>query len=139
MAKFNSDNQPSERRGRGKSDRTKILEAMERLSKSENSFYEMLVKKAYDPEDSFGASEILKRIAPLKRQTMPMIEFDFDDEAPAHIQAAQVIKATSQGLIPPDVANMFVSSISSMMKIEEITDMSKRLEDIEKSLGVGNG
>ena len=139
MARFDSNNQPANRRGRSKSERTRIVEAMERLSKSEDSFYEMLVIRAYNPDDSFGASEILKRIAPLKRQTMPMIEFDFDDEAPAHIQAAQVMKATSQGLIPPDVANMFVNSISSMMKIEETTDMARRIEEIELSLGVGNG
>ena len=112
---------------------------MERVSESEESFYEMLVKRAYDPDDSFGASEILKRISPQKRATMPVIEFDFDDKAEPHIQAAQVMKATSEGLIPPDIANMFVSSISSMMKIEEVTDMSRRLEEIEASLGVGNG
>jgi hypothetical protein len=141
MAKheFNSNNQPVNRKVRGKSERSKIIESMKRLSKSENSFYDMLVTRAYDPNDTFGASEILKRISPIKRQTMPMIEFDFDDEAHAHIQAAQVMKATSQGLIAPDVANMFISSISSMMKIQEATDMNRRIEEIELSLGVGNG
>jgi hypothetical protein len=49
------------------------------------------------------------------------------------------MKATSQGLIAPDVANMFISSISSMMKIQEATDMNRRIEEIELSLGVGNG
>lgn len=131
MARFDSDNQPSQRRGRGKSERTKILEAMGRASESEDSFYDMLIVSAFNPEDSFAKSELLKRMAPLKKPTMPEVEFEFDEGAKPHVQASQIMKAAADGLIPPDIANTFVSSIASMMKIQEITDLEERLKALE--------
>ncbi|WP_094752686.1 hypothetical protein [Psychromonas sp. CD1] len=41
-------------------------------------------------------------------------------------------------LIAPDVANIFINSIASMLKIDEVTELQRRLASIEESLGVGN-
>jgi hypothetical protein len=139
MAKFSSEHQPDKRRGRGPSERTKILDAMKREAQTEDSFYDMLIRRAFNPEDNFAFKEALQRLAPLKKATMPMVEFEFDDTAKPHEQAAQVLKAAADGLIPPDIANIFVGSIASMIKIEEVTEIAKRLESIEASLGIGNG
>lgn len=131
MSKFSKEHQPENRRGRGKSERTKLLEAMERESETEDGFYDMLIRRAFNPEDNFAFKEALQRLAPLKKATMPMVEFDFDESAKPHIQAAQVMKAASDGLVPPDIANLFVSSIASMIKIQEITDIDDRLKALE--------
>lgn len=139
MSKFSSENQPKERRGRGKAERTRILEALERESQTEEGFYDELIRRAFNPDDNFAFKEVIQRLSPLKRATMPTVEFEFDEEALPHIKASQVMKATADGIIPPDVANMFVSSIASMMKIEEVTELSRRLSEIEKALGVDNG
>ena len=58
---FNKDNQPSVRKGRGKSERTKILESFERLSRTEDEFYDLLTKKAFNPEDHFSFKELLNQ------------------------------------------------------------------------------
>lgn len=136
MAKheFNSDNQPATRRGRGKSQRTLIIEALERQSTTIESFYDQLVTRALNPEDNFALSEVLKRIAPIHKSTLPPISFEFDESATPALQASQIMKASADGKVPPDVANMFISSIASMLKIDEVTELQKRLEAIEAQL-----
>ena len=65
---FTKANQP---KGRGKSERTKILESFERLSKTEDEFYDLLTLKAFDPEDNFSFKELLVRMSPIPKATMP--------------------------------------------------------------------
>ena len=120
--------------GRGKSERTKILDAMERAGETEEGFYDLLVTKATDPKDKFTFRELLIRISPIPKQTSPLVEFEFDEKAKPHIQAGQVLKAISQQLIPADVGNMFIQSVKAMIDIEEYTDLKDRIDKLEKAL-----
>lgn len=130
---FGKDSQPIKRRG--KSERTKILEAMKRQSKSEECFYDYLVKRAFNPEDTFGAPELLKRLAPLPKATLPLVEFEFDESLTPAKQGAQVLKAAALKQIPPDVAQSFIASIASMLKIDEITQIKDEIEEIKRLMG----
>ena len=133
MAKFTSDNQPKNT-GRGKSERTKILDAMKRLGKDEDGFYELLVDKAHDLEDNFTFKELLIRLSPMPKAVAPTIEFDFPENAKPHIQASAVMKGIAEGLIPPDLGSQFVASIKAMIDIEEYTDLKERIEKLEATL-----
>ena len=133
---FTSENQPESRNSRGKSPKTKILEALKRLAKTEDEFWDLLVMRALDPEDNIALKEVLARLSPAKKATMPKIEFEFDANATPSIQASQILAAASDGIIPPDIAQIFISSIASMMKIEEVTEIANRLTAIEKELGL---
>jgi len=126
---FGKDKQPVKRRG--KAERTKIIEAMARQSKTEEDFYDYLVTRAFNPEDNFGAPELLKRLYPIPKATLPMVEFDFDEKASLSVQASQIMKASSSGKIAPDVAGTFIASIASMLKITEITDLEERIKALE--------
>ena len=126
-------------RVRGKSERTKIIEAMKRKGKTEGDFYDYLVVRAFDVEDSFGAPELLKRMAPLPKATLPLVEFEFDETLPPAKQGAQVLKAAALKQIPPDVAQSFIASIASMLKIDEITAIKDEIEEIKKLIGESNG
>jgi hypothetical protein len=135
MAKFSAENQPSkERRGRGKSERNKILEAFKRAGKTEDGFYDLLVMKAHDPEDNFTFKEVLNRISPLNKAVAPTIEFDFPENAKPHEQASAVLKGVADGLIPPDIGSQFVGSISAMMKIQEVSEFDERLKAMESQV-----
>lgn len=134
---FDKESQPKKRRG--KSERTKIIEAMVRQGKTEEGFYDYLVNRAFNPEDTFGAPELLKRIAPLPKATLPLVEFDFDTSLPLSKQGGQVLKAAASKQIPPDVAQSFISSIASMLKIDEITQIKDEIEEIKKLMGESNG
>ena len=133
---FSEDKQPIKRRG--KSERTKILEAMDRGAKTEEEFYDLLIARAFNVEDQFGFGELLKRISPIPKQVSPSIKFDFNKELKPHQQAAQIMDAISDGEVPPDLGVLFVQAIKSMIDIEEYTDLKDRIESIEKSLGLTN-
>lgn len=126
---FGKDKQPTKRRG--KAERTKIIEAMARQSKTEEDFYDYLVTRAFNPEDNFGAPELLKRLYPIPKATLPMVEFEFDESAPLPVQASQIMKASSSGKIAPDVAGTYLGAISSMLVIQEKTDLEERIKALE--------
>lgn len=133
---FSAENQPSSGNRRGKSPKTKILEALKRQSKTEDEFWDLLILRALDPDDNIALKEILARLSPTTKATLPNIEFKFDAKATPKVQASQILDAAAKGIIAPDIAQIFVSSLASMMKIEEVTELAKRLTEIEKQLGI---
>ena len=126
---FSKTNQP---KGRGKSERTKILDAMKRMGETEDGFYDLLTTKAFNPEDNYTFKDLLSRMSPLSKSTAPLVEFDFDEKATPYVQAGQIVKAMADGLIPSDIGKDFVGVIQSMLKIQEVTDIDDRLKAIEE-------
>ena len=129
---------------RGKGKRTLMLDAIRKVCNTEEEFLVKVVEGALTgglegAPNTALMSLVIQRVSPPFKSTMPMVEFDFDDDKSPAIQASQVMKAASQGLIAPDIANMFISSIASMLKIDEVTELQSRLEAIEKTLGGNNG
>lgn len=129
---FDKGNQPKDRKPRGKSERTKILEAMERTGKTEDGFYNLLVDKAHNPEDQFSFGELLKRLSPISKSVAPMIKFNLPENTKPHEKASYVIQAIANGDIPADLGNIVIAGITSMLKIQEVTDFEERLAAIEK-------
>lgn len=136
MPKFSSDNQPEKRKGRGKSERMKILEAMKRANISEDDFYDQLLMRALDPDDNFALKELLARFSPLKKATLPDVEFDFNSCGTPVEQVAQVLDAISTGSIPPDIGTQIISAIRSGLDIEINTEIKARIEKIEEAMKV---
>lgn len=137
---------------RGRSNKTIILEMMRenshlKLNKkstkedAEKAFFNTVANSAFNLEDQ-NRSMCLKLLADKGwasiKPSSEMINFDFDEGALPHIQAAQVMKGAANGVIPPDIANTFINSIKAMIDIEEHTDLKERIEAIEKSLGLIN-
>jgi hypothetical protein len=134
--KFSDENQPDEgsRKPRGKGGRTKILEALKRAGKDEDGFYDLLVSRSFDPEDSFSFKELLARLAPLKKSVMPSVEFEFNKAGTPAEQVAQILDAISEGFVPPDVGNMIISSVKNAVEIEANTDLKHRIEALENMI-----
>jgi hypothetical protein len=77
---------------------------------------------------------VMNRIEPPLKSISPMVNFDFDPDAKPHEQASQVLQAVANSQIAPDIGQMFVSSIKSMIDIEEYTDLKDRIEKLEAAL-----
>lgn len=133
MTQFTKDYQP---KGRGRSERTKILSALKRKGINEDGFYDHLLARALDPDDTFALREILGRFSPLKKAVMPSIEFEFNKEGTPVDQVGQLLDAVSSGDIPPDVATMLIGAIKGAIEIEVNTELKDRIEQIEERLGV---
>lgn len=132
--------------GRGMSNKNRVLEGilasgLAGLSSNatrddaEIAFFKNIADRAFDSEDK--DSGMLLRFLGDKayssmKPTLGRVEFEFDVKASPSKQASQVMSAAASGEIAPDIANMFVSSIASMLKIDEVTELQKRIEALEK-------
>lgn len=136
---FSSTNQP---KGRGKGQKSLMLDAIRKVCKTEQEFLQEVVRVSIGDMDNDVAPNhtlltlVLNRIEPPLKATSPMVNFEFNEKAKPHEQAAQTLKAVSEGNLSPDIGNMFVQSIKAMIDIEEYTDLKERIEEIEKSLGI---
>lgn len=141
---FDSKNQPEmeNRKPRGKGKRTLMLDAIRASVKGgEAEFLNEVVKIALGKDGGEDAKPnpqlltlVLQRIEPPLKSTMPLIEFEFDENATPSVQAAQVMKAISDGTIAPDVGQVFIGSIVSMLKITEITELQDRIDALENAM-----
>lgn len=144
--KFSADNQPDpskKKRGRGK--KSLMLEAIRATCGSEEAFLQKVVTIGVgNPSDGIDPNPtllnmVLQRIEPPLKANNECVNFEFDPSLKPHEQATQVLNAASDGVIPPDVAAMFISSIQSMLKIEEVTEVKQRLDEIDEKLRSLNG
>lgn len=133
---------------RGMSNKNRIIEAMKAESfeglgetstrdECEIAFFRKVIKKASDAEDKDSGAMITllgnKGWSNMK-PTLGNVEFDFDAKATPSQQASQVMEAAAKGELAPDIANMFVSSIASMLKIEEVTALRDEVDEIKAIL-----
>lgn len=134
---FSSENQPKERKKRGKAQRTLVLEALKAEGKDEAQFYQLMVERSLNAEDPSSAmlmKELFSRLYPNAKPTMPMVNFDFPYNASSKAKVDALEKAVSECEIPVDVAKMMVDIIKSSMEIEKVTELMDRIESIEKAL-----
>lgn len=134
---------------RGKSNKTRILDAIRKQAmlglstgatrdEAEEVFFRHIAERAFMGEHDKDSGTLLKLLADKgwasMKPVMGCVEFDFNPEATPADQARQVLKAVSEGAIPPDIGNQFVQNIASMLKVEEVTELRERLEKIEAML-----
>lgn len=136
---------------RGRSKKTLILEAMREQAElglkndatqddCEKAWFGILLKNALDPE--CGDSGLCLRLITERgwsalKPSSDLVKFDFDADATPAQQAAQVLKAVSDGVIPVDHGNQFVAAISSMINIEEGTELKAEIARIKEKLKIG--
>ncbi len=133
---FTKDNQPApeNRSGGPSSIKRKIIAALGRADLTEDQFLDLLVDKALNDGGIF-LQELLKRYSPIPKQTHePIIIENWPKSGTPSQKADAVLQSMSEGVIPPDLGALFIESISKSLGIEEITELAKRLEAIEKLL-----
>lgn len=131
--KFSKENQPKERKARGKAERTKLIEAFKREGKTEEGFYQVMVEAAFNSEDNFARGEVFKRLYPIAKPTLPPCEFNFDPTGTPAQKANDILSAISKGEIPADVGLSLITAMASVMKIEEVTELEERIKALEDS------
>jgi len=144
---FSRDYQP---KGRGKSKKTLIMEAMREQAlmelsdtatneETEKAWFQYLVKNAMDANsDNSGLCLrlITERGWSALKPSSECIQFEFDPSSTPTQQASQVIDAISDGLIPPDIGLALISGIKNAQEIEVSTELKQRIEALEELLNV---
>lgn len=138
--KFSSTNQP---KGRGKAKKSLMLEAIRSVCGSEQEFLNQVIKVGLGDAVNEVAPNptlltlVLNRIEPPLKAIAPMVEFEFNSDAKPHEQANQILNAVANSQIAPDIGQMFIASIKSMIDIEEYTDLKERITKLEETLNGG--
>lgn len=150
---FSKDNQPEGRGRRGKDKRTLLLESLMAVvnvdesgeyaevvadkEAAERMFNMQLVKRAMNVRDSASAQlmkEVLDRLYPTTKATLPAIEFPFRENGSASEKIEDVQKAVADGTLPVDMGNTMVNMIVAGIKVFEVTELAERLARIEEML-----
>ena len=148
MSKFTSDNQP---KGRGRSFKNKLLDVVRNESllglegqvseeKAENAYLKHLAIRAFDSDDPASPTllkELLNKSYPGLKATMPDVNFHLPDNTTPVEKAEAILKAVSDGDIPPDVGALLIQAAKHTIDIEMATELKERMAKIEKELGIG--
>lgn len=145
---FTADHQPEERSPRGKGKKTLMLDAIRDVCTNEHEFLKQVVTigmggvtkiSGPDEDEEYEYKQpnvmllnmVLSRIEPPLKSVTPTFEFEFNPNGEHHEQAKQVLDAMAKGKLPSDIGQLFITSISSMLNIQEKTDFEERLKAIE--------
>lgn len=122
---------------RGKGKKTLMLDAIRAEYKTEKEYLQAVVNKSLTPEiNPTLVSLVVNRIEPPMKSTLPKINFEFDVNLKPHEQVLQIVKATADGQIIPEAAQILINGITSVMKIKEISDLEDRIKELEGVAGV---
>jgi len=143
--------------GRGKSFRTKLFEVIEQEAKNElgkklglsrykktnitkelieGAVIKKMALRAFDDGDPASAQlqkEFMARLWPLAKSVLDTITFEFPkgDDVTDEQKANAILKAISEGDIPPDVGVMILNMLNTIMEIREKSELIDRIEKLE--------
>lgn len=112
------------KKGRAKGIKAVTNTLFERAKNGESDISIIFYLKNRDPKAWAGNFD--------KSQYAP-VNFDLDTSKSPTEQCKQIMDAASSGKISPDIANQFITNITNMIKVQEVTDLESRLADIEKA------
>lgn len=149
MAKFDSDNQPNERKKRGRSNKSKVLDGIlaaipecETADEAEASYFKHIAVRAFNSDDK-DSPMLLKLLGDkgwgTAKPVMDVVSFEFPVDGTPAERAFAIIEAISNGSLSPDVGSMIVNIVKDAIVIEESTELKARIEGLEKTLGLANG
>lgn len=129
---FTSENQPENKGQSSGWFRKKLIDSLKRQGMTEEGFIDLLVEKAIT-DGGVYLTELIKRYSPIPKQTFePVVIEGWPKNGTPAEKANVVLDHLAEGNIPADLANMMIESISKSLGIEEITELAKRLEALEK-------
>jgi polyhydroxyalkanoate synthesis regulator phasin len=91
---------------------------------------DQLVQKAKEG-DAQAARLLLERVLPPIKATESTVEIDIPEEASLTEQGEAIVRAVARGLIAPGQGGTLLSGLSSVAKMREIDELTKRIEALE--------
>lgn len=145
--KFGEDNPPPKsprNQKRGPQFRTLLLQAlqtvkvkqlnaegqMEEVTLTEELFIQRGLQLAW--KDPSMYRDILARLIPYQRPTMPHFEFDFDPTWTPNQRIDAIMVAVAKGEIPIDAAHALIDIFKKGAEVQEISGILERLDEIER-------
>lgn len=123
-------------KARGKDKRTLLLAAIKKATgMDEEEYYAHLVTLSETaPGHEFLKKEILARMYVPYKATLPAIELDLPENATMEQKLEAITTAVANGDVTPDIGDMLLRMLKTIVEINEKTEMAKRIEAIEEML-----
>lgn len=113
-----------------------LIDALKReAGLSEAEFYRLVVKRAVEEKDGTLTRELLARLQPVPKPTLPDVRFDIPATASPVDKVVAIIDAVADGKCPPDVGDMMIGMIKNMLDIYNVTELADKVKAIEERLG----
>ena len=146
MPEFDANNQPKERKPRGRSNKSKVLEGIMAAmpvcgtaDEAEKEYFKHVALRAFNPKDK-DSSTLLKLLGDKgwgsAKPSLDCVNFDFPMDGTPSERAFAVVEAISNEKLAPDIGAMIVGIVKDAIIIEESTELKDRINAIEKALGV---
>ena len=134
---FSEDYQPQKRRGPARDKIGLLMEAIREKFGGEKEFYEILVRRAMNPNDPAGPGlirEVLARAFPHARPTMPFFNFEYRVHGSPSERLDDIAAAVADGTLPVDTGKMMTDMIKASVEVKEVTELAERMERLERLL-----
>ena len=119
-------------RPRGATSQLIIREALSTHGAGESGLLQSIIEAALGGDVSAAGLLIGRLYAPL-RAVQPAEQFPLNGTTAAE-KASSILDAIASGALAPDVGRSLIDAVSSLLKIQEITELAQRLEAIEAKI-----
>ncbi len=92
----------------------------------------MLIAQALEGDTQAGLALINKIVPNLKASNEP-IQFALDASKGLSTTGEQIVQSIADGSVPLDSGTQLLSSLASLAKLQEMDELTKRIEVLEKN------
>lgn len=104
---------------------------------SEQVFYDLMVKRAFNTADRASAAlmkELMDRLYPTTKATWPTVSFDMPEDGTPSEKIDAINSAVAAGKLPMDMGSAMVAMIAAAVNVYEKTELAERLARVEELL-----
>ena len=134
---FDSENQPTNRKPRGKGKKTLFDESLERKGYTKADIhsicFDVILEQAKEG-DKQAAVTLINMLDKPTKLSFGTYEFELDECATPIEQARSIVRAAANGETPPDVAIQYMDMVKKGMEILELSELAADVELIKESL-----
>ena len=94
---------------------------------------QMVIDKALDEGDVSAAMALLNKVMPNLKASNEPIQFTLDSSKGLSGTGEQIVQSIADGTVPLDSGAQLLSAIAALSKMQEIDDLTKRMEILEQS------
>ena len=119
-------------RPRGATSQLIIREALDSHGAGESGLLQSIIDSAMAGDVQAAALLVNRLYSPLKA-VQPAEQFPLNGTT-ATEKASSILDAIASGTLAPDIGRSLIDAVSSLLKIQEITELAQRLEAIETKI-----
>ena len=94
---------------------------------------QMVIDKALDEGDVTAAMALLNKVMPNLKAANEPIQFNLDANKSLSGTGEQIVQSIADGSVPLDSGSQLLSSLAALGKLQEVDELAKRIEVLEKN------